>query len=164
MCCFPSDPHIGFITLAVIFVSATLLGFASHSPGGIGVFDAAMLVALWQFDKEDLLAGPSALPPALLHRAIRALARHSRHPRDRSQHDRARRAACRGSRFRRAERRREEAAAKEIHEQALWPRMTRDRRSRARFSAGSVLPQFSLSSPRRCNGASRLRGFFSHSR
>jgi uncharacterized membrane protein YbhN (UPF0104 family) len=53
----PSDPHIGFITLAVIFVSATLLGFASHSPGGIGVFDAAMLVALWQFDKEELLAG-----------------------------------------------------------------------------------------------------------
>ena len=53
----PNDPHIGFITLAVIFVSATLLGFASHSPGGIGVFDAAMLVALWQFDKEDLLAG-----------------------------------------------------------------------------------------------------------
>jgi glycosyltransferase 2 family protein len=53
----PDDPHIGFITLSVIFVSATLLGFASHSPGGIGVFDAAMLVALWQFDKEDLLAG-----------------------------------------------------------------------------------------------------------
>jgi uncharacterized membrane protein YbhN (UPF0104 family) len=53
----PSDPHIGFITLAVIFVSATLLGFASHSPGGIGVFDAAMLVALWQFDREQLIAG-----------------------------------------------------------------------------------------------------------
>jgi len=53
----PSEPNIGFITLAVIFVSATLLGFASHSPGGLGVFDAAMLVALWQFDKEDLLAG-----------------------------------------------------------------------------------------------------------
>ena len=48
---------IGFVTLAVIFVSATLLGFASHAPGGIGVFDAAMLVALWQFDKEDVLAG-----------------------------------------------------------------------------------------------------------
>jgi uncharacterized membrane protein YbhN (UPF0104 family) len=53
----PDEPHVGFITLAVIFVSATLLGFASHSPGGLGVFDAAMLVALWQFDKEDLLAG-----------------------------------------------------------------------------------------------------------
>ncbi|MES1154962.1 MAG: hypothetical protein ABUL48_00895, partial [Pseudorhodoplanes sp.] len=53
----PDDPHIGFVTLSVIFVSATLLGFASHSPGGIGVFDAAMLVALWQFNKEELLAG-----------------------------------------------------------------------------------------------------------
>jgi glycosyltransferase 2 family protein len=53
----PAEPNIGFVTLAVIFVSATLLGFASHAPGGIGVFDAAMLVALWQFDKEDLLAG-----------------------------------------------------------------------------------------------------------
>ncbi|HEY2138134.1 MAG TPA: lysylphosphatidylglycerol synthase domain-containing protein [Xanthobacteraceae bacterium] len=53
----PDEPYIGFIVLAVIFVAATLLGFASHSPGGLGVFDAAMLVALWQYDKEDLLAG-----------------------------------------------------------------------------------------------------------
>jgi uncharacterized membrane protein YbhN (UPF0104 family) len=53
----PAEPNIGFITLAVIFVAATLLGFASHAPGGLGVFDAAMLVALWQFDKEELLAG-----------------------------------------------------------------------------------------------------------
>jgi uncharacterized membrane protein YbhN (UPF0104 family) len=53
----PDEPNIGFVVLAVIFVSATLLGFASHAPGGIGVFDAAMLVALWQFDKEELLAG-----------------------------------------------------------------------------------------------------------
>src|SRR5499427_7932658 len=29
----PEDPSIGFVTLAVIFVSATLLGFASHAPG-----------------------------------------------------------------------------------------------------------------------------------
>ena len=47
----------GFVVVAVIFVSATLLGFASHSPGGLGVFDAAMLVGLWQMDREDLLAG-----------------------------------------------------------------------------------------------------------
>jgi len=53
----PDEPHIGFVTVAVIFVSATLLGFASHSPGGLGVFDAAMLVGLWQIDREDLLAG-----------------------------------------------------------------------------------------------------------
>jgi uncharacterized membrane protein YbhN (UPF0104 family) len=53
----PGEPNIGFITLAVIFVTATMLGFASHAPGGLGVFDATMLVALWEFDKEDLLAG-----------------------------------------------------------------------------------------------------------
>ncbi len=53
----PGAPSIDFITLAVIFVTATLLGFASHAPGGLGVFDAAMLVALWEFDKEQLVAG-----------------------------------------------------------------------------------------------------------
>jgi hypothetical protein len=53
----PDDPNLGFVVVAVIFVSATLLGFASHSPGGLGVFDAAMLVGLWQMDREDLLAG-----------------------------------------------------------------------------------------------------------
>src|SRR3954468_2551141 len=53
----PDDPNLGFVVVAVIFVSATLLGFASHSPGGLGVFDAAMLVGLWQMDKEELLAG-----------------------------------------------------------------------------------------------------------
>jgi uncharacterized membrane protein YbhN (UPF0104 family) len=53
----PAHPEIGFVTMAVVFVSATLLGFASHAPGGLGVFDAAMLVALWQFDKESVLAG-----------------------------------------------------------------------------------------------------------
>jgi uncharacterized membrane protein YbhN (UPF0104 family) len=53
----PQEPHVGFITLLVVFVTATMLGFASHAPGGLGVFDAAMLVALWEFNKEDLVAG-----------------------------------------------------------------------------------------------------------
>jgi uncharacterized membrane protein YbhN (UPF0104 family) len=53
----PNEPHLDFVTVAVIFVSATLLGFASHSPGGLGVFDAGMLVALWHYDREELLAG-----------------------------------------------------------------------------------------------------------
>jgi uncharacterized membrane protein YbhN (UPF0104 family) len=53
----PNEPHIEFIDVAVIFITATLLGFASHSPGGLGVFDAAMLIALWQYDAEGLLAG-----------------------------------------------------------------------------------------------------------
>jgi hypothetical protein len=42
--------------LAVVFILATLLGFASHAPGSLGVFDAAMLVALPEFSKEQLLA------------------------------------------------------------------------------------------------------------
>jgi glycosyltransferase 2 family protein len=53
----PNEPHMQFIDVAVIFITATLLGFASHSPGGLGVFDAAMLIALWEFDAEELLAG-----------------------------------------------------------------------------------------------------------
>jgi glycosyltransferase 2 family protein len=53
----PNEPHMIFIDVAVIFITATLLGFASHSPGGLGVFDAAMLIALWQYDAEELLAG-----------------------------------------------------------------------------------------------------------
>jgi glycosyltransferase 2 family protein len=39
-----------------VFILATLLGFASHAPGSLGVFDAAMLVALPQFGREQLLA------------------------------------------------------------------------------------------------------------
>jgi uncharacterized protein (TIRG00374 family) len=42
--------------LLVVYVLATLLGFVSHAPGSLGVFDAAMLVALPQFDKNELLA------------------------------------------------------------------------------------------------------------
>src|SRR3954451_24436213 len=52
----PATPAIDFLSLAVVFILATLLGFASHAPGSIGVFDAAMLVALPQFGKEQLLA------------------------------------------------------------------------------------------------------------
>ena len=53
----PSTPYLDFVSIAVIFITATLLGFISHSPGGLGVFDAAMLIALSQYDKEELLAG-----------------------------------------------------------------------------------------------------------
>lgn len=52
----PAAPAIDFVSLAVVFILATLLGFASHAPGSIGVFDAAMLVALPQFVPEQLLA------------------------------------------------------------------------------------------------------------
>jgi uncharacterized membrane protein YbhN (UPF0104 family) len=52
----PGQPDIDFVSLAVVFILATLLGFASHAPGSIGVFDAAMLVALPEFGREQLLA------------------------------------------------------------------------------------------------------------
>jgi uncharacterized membrane protein YbhN (UPF0104 family) len=40
----------------VAFVFSSLLGFLSHAPGSLGVFDAAMLVALPQVETEQLLA------------------------------------------------------------------------------------------------------------
>ena len=52
----PQQPYIDFISLAVVFILATLLGFASHAPGSLGVFDAAMLVALPQFSREEVVA------------------------------------------------------------------------------------------------------------
>jgi len=52
----PDRLSIDFITLLVIFVTATLLGFLSHAPGSLGVFEAAMLVGLPLFQKEGLLA------------------------------------------------------------------------------------------------------------
>src|SRR5215469_15974110 len=52
----PQQPYIDFISLAVVFILATLLGFASHAPGSLGVFDAAMLVAMPQFGREQLVA------------------------------------------------------------------------------------------------------------
>lgn len=52
----PAAPQIDFIPLMVTFVVATLLGFISHAPGSIGVLDAAMLVSLPAFEKEELLA------------------------------------------------------------------------------------------------------------
>jgi uncharacterized membrane protein YbhN (UPF0104 family) len=52
----PVYPDIDFVSVAVVFILATLLGFASHAPGSLGVFDAAMLVALPQFGKEHLVA------------------------------------------------------------------------------------------------------------
>jgi glycosyltransferase 2 family protein len=42
--------------VSIATVSATLLGFASHAPGSLGVFDAAMLVALPDMSKEELVA------------------------------------------------------------------------------------------------------------
>ncbi len=52
----PVNPPAEILPFVVIFVLATLLGFLSHTPGALGVFDAAILIALTQYPKEDLLA------------------------------------------------------------------------------------------------------------
>ncbi len=52
----PALPEIDFIPLAVAVVFGTLLGFASHAPGGIGALDAVMLVALPDFDRAQVVA------------------------------------------------------------------------------------------------------------
>ncbi len=52
----PAAPPIDLTHFVVVFVLATLLGFLSHTPGGLGVFDAAILIALTQYPKEELLA------------------------------------------------------------------------------------------------------------
>jgi uncharacterized membrane protein YbhN (UPF0104 family) len=52
----PASPPADLLPFVVIFVLATLLGFLSHTPGAIGVFDAAILIALAQYPKEELLA------------------------------------------------------------------------------------------------------------
>jgi uncharacterized membrane protein YbhN (UPF0104 family) len=53
----PSVAGGDLATIAIAFVAATLLGYASHAPGSLGVFEAAMLVALPEVPKEELIAG-----------------------------------------------------------------------------------------------------------
>jgi hypothetical protein len=52
----PDAPAIDFISLAVVVVIGTLIGFASHAPGAIGALDVAMLVGLPGFDQAELVA------------------------------------------------------------------------------------------------------------
>jgi glycosyltransferase 2 family protein len=89
----PAHPGIDLINLLVIFVTALLLGFFSHAPGSLGVIEAAMLVGLPQFKKEELLASllmfrmlyfllPMALAVALLGlRELLLVAKGTRFPR-----------------------------------------------------------------------------------
>ena len=53
----PPEAHIEIFQLIVVFIVATLLGFASHAPAGIGVFDATILLGLGGEDKDPLIAG-----------------------------------------------------------------------------------------------------------
>ncbi len=52
----PSGAQIGIFPIMAVFIAATLLGFASHTPAGIGVFDATFLIGLGHDDREPLVA------------------------------------------------------------------------------------------------------------
>ena len=52
----PTGADIGVARVVVVFIAATLLGFASHAPAGIGVFDATILIGLGGEHNEPLLA------------------------------------------------------------------------------------------------------------
>jgi glycosyltransferase 2 family protein len=52
----PNEPAVGFSTVLIVFVLATLIGTVSHAPGSLGVVEAAMLIGLPQFQREELLA------------------------------------------------------------------------------------------------------------
>ncbi len=51
----PPDAQVPFATMLAAYVFACLLGIASHAPGGIGVFEATMLLALPGVPRGELL-------------------------------------------------------------------------------------------------------------
>lgn len=51
----PVGHHIGYETFLAAYVFAALVGIASHAPGGLGVFEATMLVALSEIPREQVL-------------------------------------------------------------------------------------------------------------
>jgi hypothetical protein len=52
----PAGVDISFFRMIAVFIAATLLGFASHAPAGLGVFDATILIGLGEENREQLLA------------------------------------------------------------------------------------------------------------
>lgn len=52
----PHGMDIGIFRVTAVFIAATLLGFASHTPAGIGVFDAAILIGLAGEEREAVIA------------------------------------------------------------------------------------------------------------
>jgi uncharacterized membrane protein YbhN (UPF0104 family) len=51
----PGGHNINFETFLAVYVFAVMLGVASHSPGGLGVFEATILLALSSYPREPIL-------------------------------------------------------------------------------------------------------------
>ena len=52
----PPEINVGLATVTAVFAAAMVLGFVSHMPGGIGAFDAMILVGLGGQHDEPLIA------------------------------------------------------------------------------------------------------------
>jgi glycosyltransferase 2 family protein len=52
----PATLEMSLFRLMAVFIAATLFGFASHAPAGLGVFDATILIGLGGENREPLLA------------------------------------------------------------------------------------------------------------
>ena len=51
----PGGHNIGFETFVAVYIFAVMLGVASHAPGGLGVFEATILLALSGYPREPVL-------------------------------------------------------------------------------------------------------------
>lgn len=51
----PGGHNLSFETFLAIYVFAVILGVASHAPGGLGVFEATILLALSSYPREPVL-------------------------------------------------------------------------------------------------------------
>ena len=51
----PSGHGLGYETFLAVYVLAVMLGIVSHSPGGLGVFEATVIVALSSLSREQVL-------------------------------------------------------------------------------------------------------------
>jgi uncharacterized membrane protein YbhN (UPF0104 family) len=51
----PGGHNLGFETFVAVYIFAVMLGVASHAPGGLGVFEATILLALSNYPREPVL-------------------------------------------------------------------------------------------------------------
>jgi uncharacterized membrane protein YbhN (UPF0104 family) len=51
----PATHAVPFVTFLAVYVLAVMLGIASHAPGGVGVFEATILLALAGLPREQVL-------------------------------------------------------------------------------------------------------------
>ncbi len=52
----PADLKPAFLPFSLIFITAFLAGTLSHSPGGLGVLEAGILLGLGAFNRPDAIA------------------------------------------------------------------------------------------------------------